>query len=343
MSKPSFQEQLAIKPLVLDGALGTQLEQKFKDQLIDEDLNIQHHPLWSALILLKKPQLIQEIHYDYLNSGADIITTATYQASTLGLQKHASLSTEEIRKCYEKAVDVGESAQKTFATQNVAPRPTYICGSVGPYGGFLANGAEYTGEYNLGDSPIDDLKEFHRGIVEYFLNDPRVDLLAFETIPNFNEAIAILKLMTDLFSSGYKPKPFYLSFNFKDKEHICDGTTVVQVVDSIQSYLDDHKIIKDNLVAYGANCIQFDQSRDIIASINNCNTSYPLVVYPNAGLEYDLKTSSYVTTGVQRDAWKANCTQWIKTNNVKIMGGCCGTGPSEITAIRECIDSIYSN
>lgn len=69
------------KPLVIDGALGTQLETKFSKLLQQDNINIQTHPLWSALVLLKNPELIQEVHYDYMCSGANIITTSTYQAS----------------------------------------------------------------------------------------------------------------------------------------------------------------------------------------------------------------------------------------------------------------------
>ncbi|CAH2354625.1 homocysteine S-methyltransferase 1 [[Candida] railenensis] len=332
----SIKEALSQHQLVLDGALGTQLETKFSDTLKEKGLDIQQHPLWSALILLRQPELIQEIHYEYLKSGADIILTATYQASKRGLQQHANLTDEEVVNTYTKAVDIAAAAQDQFRVTN--SRDTFVCASIGPYGGYLANGAEYTGDY----SDLQDLSylaEFHHDMVSVFLSDDRVSLIGFETIPNFEEAKQILNLMEKLYKEKNSSKEigFYLSFNFKNEEQICDGTDLKEVMDYINDRVSNSDVLTSNLIGLGANCIKSQWADKIIANIAKHNAlKIPLVVYPNAGLNYDLNTASYTVDGVQADVWRQALKSWTK-NGVGIVGGCCGSGPGDITAIRESV------
>lgn len=332
----SIKDALGQHQLVLDGALGTQLETKFSDTLKEKGLNIQQHPLWSALILLRQPDLIQEIHYEYLKSGADIILTATYQASKEGLQQHANLTDEEVVDAYTKAVDIAVAAQDQFRVTD--SRDTFICASIGPYGGYLANGAEYTGDY----SDLQDLSylaDFHHDMVSTFLSDDRVSLIGFETIPNFEEAKQILNLMEKLYKekSSSKEIGFYLSFNFKNEEQICDGTDLKEVMDYINDRVFKSEVLKLNLLGIGANCIKFLSAEKIISNIAKQNAlEIPLIVYPNAGLNYDLSTALYTVDGVQADVWRQALDLWTQ-NGVGIIGGCCGSGPGDITAIRKSI------
>lgn len=333
----NIKEVIEQNQLVLDGALGTQLETKFKDILKAKGLDIQHHPLWSALILLREPQLIQKIHYEYLKSGADIITTATYQASKAGLQQHANLSNDEVLKMYKKAVDIAVQAQEQF--KELDSRPTYVCASIGPYGGYLANGAEYTGDYSdLKD--LSELANFHHDMAKAFLADSRVSVLGFETIPNFEEAKEILNLMENLYleKKNSEAAGFYLSFNFKNEEQICDGTKIAEVLDYINKRISASEILKNKLLSVGANCIQFEKAESIIGNIAKHNKlKIPLIVYPNAGLNYDLNTALYTVAGVKSSVWKDAVKQWT-LDGVAVIGGCCGSGPTDIKSIRECIE-----
>ncbi|KAL7663508.1 Hcy-binding domain-containing protein [[Candida] zeylanoides] len=331
-----IKDHLSQGQLVLDGALGTQLEIEFKDILKSKGLDIQHHPLWSALILLKEPDLIQEIHHKYLCSGADIILTATYQASKAGLVKNEGLNDLEIVDLYTKSIDIAHTAQRYYA-ENENARDTFIGGSIGPYGAYLANGAEYTGEYVDEDL---DLAAFHYLLARTLLLDDRVDVLAFETIPNFKEAKQILKLIAQLYADEKKQKYFYLSFNFRDKEHICDGTPISEVMAYVCDKLNGSKVLRENILAVGANCIKFQLADDIVSNIAEFNTmKLPLIVYPNAGLDYDLSSGSYTIHVMSKSLWSESVAKWTG-NGAMIVGGCCGSGPRDIKTLSEIVHKL---
>src|SRR6478609_9392579 len=115
--------------VVLDGGLATELEARGAD-LTDD--------LWSARLLLDDPQLIVDVHRAYVDAGADVVIGASYQASFDGLAR--------------RGLD-REGAQGR----------ALVAASVGPYGAVLANGAEYTGDYGLGDADTARafLRSFH--------------------------------------------------------------------------------------------------------------------------------------------------------------------------------------
>src|SRR5579883_2906859 len=150
--------RLASTPvLLLDGALATELERRGAD-LADA--------LWSARCLLERPALIRDVHLDYLRAGADIITTATYQATFEGFARRG-LSREQAARLMRLAVELAREAREQHAAEAApgAPAPL-IAASVGPYGAMLADGSEYRGDYGLTDEA---LAAFHR---------PRLEVLA---------------------------------------------------------------------------------------------------------------------------------------------------------------------
>ena len=112
--------------LVLDGGLASELEH------LGMDLN---DPLWSAKVLLEHPEAIAEVHRTYLQVGADLITTASYQASYPGLAKRG-LDDLAIAKLLQKSVELAKAVRDEFALEAAAEgrlRPL-VAASVGPYG-----------------------------------------------------------------------------------------------------------------------------------------------------------------------------------------------------------------
>ena len=177
MNKPSpingFIEKQGM--LLLDGGLATELEARGYD--LDDHL-------WSARILMEKPEAIRSVHYDYLRAGSDCITTASYQATVEGFKKEG-VSTEEALSLISLSVTLAIEARDEFM-KNDRPGlgerlPPIIAGSIGPYGAMLADGSEYRGDYDVSD---DELIAFHEPRWE-ILSNSSVDLLACETIPSF--------------------------------------------------------------------------------------------------------------------------------------------------------------
>ncbi|KAF3796071.1 Homocysteine S-methyltransferase 2 [Nymphaea thermarum] len=180
---------------VIDGGLATELERH------GADLN---DPLWSAKCLISSPHLIRQVHLDYLEAGADVLITASYQATIQGFESKG-LSKVEAEALLEKSVQIACEARDEFMRRCISgvyeangdqhtPKPHHIlvAASVGSYGAYLADGSEYSGQY--GDSiTLEVLKDFHRRRVQVLANSG-ADLIAFETIPNKIEAQVLFTL-----------------------------------------------------------------------------------------------------------------------------------------------------
>ena len=132
--------------IILDGALGTELERQGYDV---------SGRLWSAKYLLENPQIIQDLHEDYVWAGSDIITTSSYQASIPAFVEEG-LSLDKAHEIFKETVLLAQAAVKnvwgrlSLDEQNQRFYPL-IAGSVGPYAAYLADGSEYTGSDHLID------------------------------------------------------------------------------------------------------------------------------------------------------------------------------------------------
>ena len=117
--------------------------------------------LWSAKVLMEQPELIKRVHQDYFAAGADCAITASYQSTFEGFAKRG-LSEAEARELIQASVKIAAEARDEFWQQEEnrhnRPKPI-VAASVGPYGAFLANGSEYTGQYDVTE---EELMEFHR-------------------------------------------------------------------------------------------------------------------------------------------------------------------------------------
>ena len=154
---------------VLDGGLSTVLEAAGHDL---------RHDLWTARLITEQPEALVEAHRVFLRAGAEVIITASYQASVDGFEA-AGLSRSEAEAALQSTT--------ALAREAVGDGTALVAASVGPYGATLANGSEYHGRYGLDH---DELVDFHRSRLELLI-DSAPDLLAIETIPSVAEARAL--------------------------------------------------------------------------------------------------------------------------------------------------------
>ena len=160
-------------PLIIDGGLSNVLE--------DLGCNL-NNELWVANLLSTNPEAIIKTHKAYLEAGAQVISTSSYQATIPGFMK-LGYSEKESEDLILKSVELTETAVKDYVnTYNPTTRPM-IAGSMGPYGAYLADGSEYRGNYNISNS---ELRDFHKRRIE-LLDHSNCDLLAFETIPSYKK------------------------------------------------------------------------------------------------------------------------------------------------------------
>ena len=305
--KNLFEPFIARKGIViLDGAMATELETR------GADLN---HALWSAKLLKEDPQLIQQVHYDYLIAGADVITTASYQASFEGFEKHGytkQQATELMQLSVQLAFNAREAALKILH-QKIKP---LVAASVGPYGASLADGSEYRGNYGIS---IKDLKTFHRSRLKILI-ETGADILACETIPCIDEAIALKELLTE-----FPGVQAWISFSCKDETHISSG----------EDFSDAVKLLNDSdqVVAVGVNCTAPQYIASLV-QIGASLTDKLIVVYPNKGEIWDAENKRWMSASLQLTHFCDDAKTW-RAAGAKIIGGCCRTTPEDIQQLQQ--------
>lgn len=306
---------------VIDGGLATELERH------GADLN---DPLWSAKCLLTSPHLIRAVHLDYLEAGADIIITASYQATIQGFETRG-FSREESEALLKKSVEVALEARDIYYERCskssssavgddkiLKRRPILVAASVGSYGAYLADGSEYSGIY--GDAiTLKVLKDFHRRRVQV-LAESGADLIAFETVPNKIEAQAYVEILDEENISI----PAWFSFNSKDGINVVSGDSILEFASIAESC--------KKVVAVGINCTPPRFIHGLISSLSKVTTK-PILIYPNSGESYDPDKKEWVqNTGVSDDDFVSYVNKWIEIG-ASLVGGCCRTTPDTIRAI----------
>lgn len=290
--------------LIKDGGMASELEKR------GYNLNT---PLWSAELIRKDPEVIYKIHYDYLKSGADIILTSTYQATLPGLM-NAGFSLKEGESLIREGASLARQARRDFLKNNPEfVRPILIGGSAGPFGAYLANGSEYSGNYSLTE---EEYIRFHLPRAS-LLMESGVDFVAFETIPNIAEAKAILKML-----ENWPDKSAWLTFSGKTPGQI---SSYEKFEDAVVQFSSSPK-----LFALGINCTSPDIALSLMDIARN-NSINDLVVYPNSGEIFDSIQKRWEGSG-SRVNWKYFIDRCMK-KKIGIIGGCCRTGPADIAEI----------
>lgn len=309
----SFADFVSQRPyVVVDGALATELEAR------GCDLN---SALWSAKILLHKPELIYQVHLDYFLAGADVAITSSYQASVAGLQQHG-LSGLEAHDLIKKSVGLAKQAREEIIRREPG-RQCFVAGSVGPYGAFLSDGSEYTGKYRL---TSEEMKDFHRSRIGALV-EAGVDVLAFETIPSVHEAQALLELVPE-----FPGALCWFSFTLRDENHLSDGTPIAKVL----GLLND----STQVVAIGVNCIPEDLVSKAKKNMSTFTTK-PLIAYPNSGEVYDAFSKTWSGKRAQGKELDAQVREWFSLGG-KLIGGCCRTTPDDIRTVKRALQEVTS-
>jgi len=290
----------------LDGGFATELE--YQGAKIDG-------PLWSAHVLEDAPEKIVAVHRAYIEAGADIIATASYQVSRQGYVNYG-LTADQADRALLRAVELARAAAAEFPARRVL-----VAASLGPYGAMLHNGAEYHGNY---DCSFDDLVRFHRERVEVFAAAPlanRPDLLAFETLPSLEEARAVGAALAE-----FPELPAWLSFTCCDAEHVAHGERLRDCAAYAASL--------PQAVGVGVNCTRPEWIAALIAEIRAV-TAKPVLVYPNSGEGWDAEARCWTGTSDPGD-FGALAVQWRRAG-AQVVGGCCRTRPAHILEIARAL------
>lgn len=277
--------------VVLDGGLSTQLESR------GHDVNDR---LWTGRVLLDDPAAIMRAHADFVDAGAQVVISASYQVSRSGFVAQG-LSEGDA----DEALLASIAAAREAAVGEVR-----VAASVGPYGAILHDGSEYRGRYGL---THEQLVDFHAQRLAV-LAQGSPDLLAVETIPDADEARALVDVL-----AGHQDLPAWMTFSAVDDARTCAGQPIEEAVAVASS--------SPSVVAVGINCTD---PRHITPLLHRMRavTDLPLVVYPNAGGSWNPTTGAWDDARSQGFA-PALVEVWQQSGAVAI-GGCCGTGAGAI-------------
>jgi homocysteine S-methyltransferase len=293
--------------VILDGGLATELERRGADL---------HDPLWSARVLLDAPELIRQVHLDYYAAGADVATTASYQASFEGLARRgldAAAAAGILRRSVALACEARDIFWADPAARAGRAYPL-VAASIGPYGATLHDGSEYRGNYGL---DVDALVEFHRPRLAV-LAAAGADLLACETLPCLDEAVALARLLPE-----FPHMPAWISFSCRDGVHVSRGEPLAECVDALEGCA--------QIAAVGVNCTAPQYIASLV-EIAASRTARPIVVYPNSGERYDAAAMCW-HGGAATATLAASAPEWYRLG-ARLIGGCCRTTPADIRELR---------
>lgn len=294
--------ELSKRILILDGAMGTMLQRRGL-QGNSESFN------------LTNPETIGEIHNEYIEAGADIITANSFSANSIS-QSEYNLS--------EKAGQMAEAAARIARkAADEAPRKIWVAGSVGPTSKSLSL-AQNINDPVFRPYSFDGMAEAFERQIRGLINGG-VDLLLFET------CFDALNTKAALYALGHIPEakdiPVMISASMSDKSgRTLTGQTMEAFYRSIQHC---------NPLSFGLNCsLGAEEMIPLIAEVASFATC-AVSCYPNAGLpnemgEYD-ETPSQMAESVRKMAL---------AGSVNIVGGCCGTTPEHIKAVAEAVKGI---
>ncbi len=280
--------------LISDGGLATQLEARGND-LSDA--------LWSARLLVDAPQEIVAAHIEFFHAGAMIATTASYQASFEGFAVRGIGRADAVR-LLRRSVELARAARAEVGIDK-----RWVAASVGPYGAALADGSEYRGRYGLS---VAGLADWHRPRMKV-LAEAEPDVLALETVPDIDEAEALVSLVRQL------GVPAWLSYTI-DGAHTRAGQPLADAF-AIAAGVPE-------IVAVGVNCCA---PGDVLPAINVARnvTGKPVIVYPNSGQRWDAASRAWVGPS----EFSAELVPHWAAAGARIIGGCCRVRPADIARV----------
>ena len=217
------------RPLILDGAMGTEL----KNRGIDIPL-----PIWSADANLVHPEVVETIHSDYISAGADIITTNTFRTTTWTYRRAGYTPIKAKERARDSLLKAVECAQ------NASNKTVQIAGSI------TAVEDCYSPEKFPGKTVTEDTY----GETLEWMRDGGVDLILFETMGNIHEVTLAMDM------TQYLPIPLWLSLIMKDSGRILDGTPIQDLLSMI------HEFKVDCLLT---NCNQLEKTLSSIDQFNS--------------------------------------------------------------------------
>lgn len=334
--------------VLLDGAMGTMVQQY---KLTEADYRGERFKDWKGkdlkgsieIVLLTRPKIIDEIHRQYLEAGADIIETNTFSGTTIGLHDflfrgepnngrkdpeffQRVVDDPDLRELVQEinttAARIARSAAETVANQTGQRR--FVAGSLGPLP-VTASLSPDVGDPSFRAVTFDQIRQAYADQAKALL-EGGVDLLMVETIFDTLNAKAAIAAITEIFEECGKRVPLIISGTVTDRSgRILSGQTVEAFLISIAH-------AKPMVV--GLNCALGPREMEPYIEELARGASRYTIAYPNAGLPDPLSPTGFPETP---ESLAPQLQEWARNGWLNIVGGCCGTTPDHIRAIAEVV------
>lgn len=312
--------------LLLDGSMGVELHRRVPDECGVRGRRFMTHPrpLVSNLDImnLSRPEIVASVHDAYLEAGADIIETNTFNSNAPSQRQYAT--DHLVRELNISGARIAvERAQHYTALDPTRPR--FVAGSIGPTPFPLSHEA-----YRPVDCTIDfdTLAEAYAEQTSALI-EGGVDVLLIETVYDLENVKAALKGVAQTMGNQGKELPIIVSMTVSEKTgRLFSGHTPDELLAAVAPY---------KPVAVGFNCMQCTERMSAIVRHFAETSPYPLILYPNAGLpdsqgKYNTAPEQFLT----------KLKPLLKEGQIKIAGGCCGTTPTHITRLNQYLSETGS-
>jgi len=319
---------LSERIVILDGAMGTMIQQR---KLSEADYRGERFKGWPKdlkglhdLLSLTQPLIVEEIHREYFQAGADIIETNTFNAQSLSLADYGLESlTREINQA---AADCARRA----ADEVMAKQPGGVCFVAGTLGPTSKTASLSPDVNNPGFRAVtfDQLVEAYGEQIRALVAGG-VDLLLVETVFDSLNSKAALFAIEKVFDDGARRIPVMLSFTITDRSgRTLSGQTVEAYWNSVRNH---------DLLSIGINCaLGPREMRPFIAELADVADIF-VSTHPNAGLPNPMLPTGFPETP---ETFAPQLREWAESGWLNIVGGCCGTTPAHIQAIADAVRGL---
>lgn len=297
MGEILLKKRLAMgKRVLMDGGMGSEIEhRKFPTRL----------PLWSAEVLLTHPEVVLQIHRDYLDAGAEIITTNTFRTTRRafaheGLAERAAATTALACSLAQKARAGTHSDHEIFIAGSIAPLEDCYSPELTP--------------------PQPEIEVEHAELVSQ-LQEGGVDFILLETMITARETLSGVQAVQR------SNMPFAVSFCCNDQCALLSGEPLQEIVQTIEPF---------QPLFIGVNCVSTDIATHTVKHLREI-TSLPISVYAQGdGLAND-ELGWTMTEERHLPAYLQAASRWLSVG-AQVIGGCCGTTPAYIRALRQLLN-----
>ncbi|MDQ6963667.1 MAG: methionine synthase [Mariprofundales bacterium] len=321
---PLLKQALSARILTLDGAMGTMIQ---RHKLKEEDYRGARFANWSSelkgnndLLTLTQPQIIRDIHRAYLDAGADIIETNTFNANAASM---ADYGMEEL--VYELNRSGAELAREAADDRSTSAKPRFVAGVLGPTSRTCSISPDVNdpGFRNITfDQLVTTYSDATRGLI-----DGGADIILIETIFDTLNAKAAIFAVRTLFAKLRRELPIMISGTITDASgRTLSGQTATAFYNSLAHA---------EPISIGLNCaLGAAELRQYIEELAN-TASCAINAHPNAGLP-----NAFGGYDESPEEMAAEIGEWARSGFLNIIGGCCGTGPEHIRAMADAVAGI---